>query len=287
MSADFACILLTMGKRPEELTLALTSLLNQQNVTMDIVIVGNGFDPSSEFKNIKTLHLKENLGIPGGRNAGVDLVDGRYLFFLDDDVVLKDLYFLAKIKALFEKRPEIGLIQPRVDTLDESPAPRRWIPRLIKGSHRKSSKATTYWEGATLIRRTVFEEAGRWPDNFFYAHEGIELCWQVWNAGYVVWYAGDIAVSHPAIQPTRHEYFYRLNARNRVWLARRNLPVLFRFIYPLTHAVLSFLTIRTSASRRSWREGFIEGWKSDCGKNRTLSFRTILSLTIAGRPPII
>jgi hypothetical protein len=37
-------------------------------------------------------------------------------------------------------------------------------------------------------------------------------------------YAGDLVANHPAIEPTRHAYYYRLNARNRVWLAKRNLP---------------------------------------------------------------
>lgn len=287
MSADFGCVLLTMGKRPDELHTALTSLLNQQNVTMDIVIVGNGFDPSVEFKNIKTHFLKVNIGIPAGRNAGAEEVQGEYLLFLDDDVVLKDPYFLAKNKALLESRKDIGMIQPRVDTLDETPAPRRWIPRLLKGKATTSSKATALWEGATVIRRDVFERASGWPGNFFYAHEGIELCWQVWNQGYVVWYTGDIAVGHPAIKPTRHEYFYRLNARNRVWLAKRNLPLPFKILYPLTHAVISFIALRGSDARKAWRAGFIEGWKTDSGKNQKLRFRTILALTFALRPPVI
>lgn len=287
MSADFGCVLLTMGKRPDELHAAITSLLNQQNVTMDIVIVGNGYDPGVDFKNIKTLFLKDNIGIPAGRNQGVEKVQGTYIFFLDDDVVLKDPYFLAKTKALFEKRADIGLMQPRVDTLDGSRAPRRWIPRLIKGNNQKSSKATTLWEGATVLRRNVFDAIGGWPANFFYAHEGIELCWQVWNQGYVAWYAGDIAVSHPAINPTRHDYFYRLNARNRVWLAKRNLPFPFNIFYPLTHALISFLSLRGSDARKAWRSGFIEGWKTDAEKSRKLSIRAILALTFALRPPVI
>jgi len=32
--------------------------------------------------------LPENLGIPAGRNRGVEHVTGEYLFFLDDDVDL-------------------------------------------------------------------------------------------------------------------------------------------------------------------------------------------------------
>ena len=38
-------------------------------------------------------------------------------------------------------------------------------------------------------------------------------------------YDGAIEVFHPAITPTRHPEFYRFQARNRVWLARRNARV--------------------------------------------------------------
>ena len=81
------------------------------------------------------------------------------------------------------------------------------------------------WEGAVAMRRAAFDYAEGWPEPFWYAHEGIELAWRVWDGGCHVRYDGEIEVHHPAIQPTRHAEFYRFQARNRVWLARRNLPL--------------------------------------------------------------
>ncbi len=43
---DFAVILLTQGLRPDDLQRAMQSLLAQQDVTTDIVVVGNGWKPS-------------------------------------------------------------------------------------------------------------------------------------------------------------------------------------------------------------------------------------------------
>ena len=102
------------------------------------------------------------------------------------------------------------------------------------GDRRRSSAAFSVWEGAVAVRRAVFARSGGWPGPFFYAHEGIELAWRVWDAGAAVRYAGDLAVEHPLIGTTRHRDFYRLNARNRVWLAKRNLPWLFGVPYVLT-----------------------------------------------------
>ena len=50
-------------------------------------------------------------------------------------------------------------------------------------------------------------------------HEGIEFAWRIWDAGYKVWYAGDLAVLHPPIDQRRHETYFRFNARHRVWIA--------------------------------------------------------------------
>ena len=70
MTPTFGCVILTMGKRPKEFAAALESLKNQSGVDLDIVVVGNGWDPAPETTGVKTVFLPENLGIPAGRNAG-------------------------------------------------------------------------------------------------------------------------------------------------------------------------------------------------------------------------
>ena len=76
-----------------------------------------------------------------------------------------------------------------------------------------------------LVRADRFEAAGGWPGHFFYGHEGIDLAWRIWDRGYTGFYAADILVNHPATYPTRHAVYYRMNARNRVWLAHAQPPV--------------------------------------------------------------
>ncbi len=151
----------------------------------------------------------------------------------------------------------------------------------------ESSPATTLWEGAVLIRRELFESIGGWPSNFFYAHEGIELVWQVYNEGFIAWYAADVTVRHPVINPARHREFYRLNARNRVWLAKRNLPFPISIFYVFLWLLISLLRIRSIGSLLSWLGGFFNGVFSSAGKGRKLSWRAVFALGRAGRFPII
>lgn len=283
----FGVVVLTMGRRPDDLRRGLESLLAQVGVTTDILVVGNGWAPTGLPAGVRGLELATNVGIPAGRNAGVPEVSGDLLFFLDDDAALAATDTLARFAELFAQRREVGLIQPRVVDPDGRPAPGRWVPRLRTGDPAAPGPATSLWEGAVAVRRTLFDRAGGWPGLFFYGHEGIELCWRVWDAGYVPWYAGDIVVHHPVIDPRRHDEFWHMNARNRVLLARRNLPVVLRPVYPATWAVITELRVRDAAARRAWWGGFREGWRMDPGARRPMHWSTVWAMAKAGRPPVV
>jgi GT2 family glycosyltransferase len=278
---------LTQGGRPEELARGLASLRAQRGVALDIVVVGNGWQPTGLPQGVRGHGLAENLGIPAGRNAGVPLVSGDLLFFLDDDASLPRDDVLAAMAAQFAADPLLGLIQPRVADADGRPAPRRWTPRLRVGDAGRSSPAMSVWEGAVAIRRAAFDYAAGWPEPFWYAHEGIELAWRVWDGGFHVRYDGEMEVHHPAIQPTRHAEFYRFQARNRVWLARRNLPAAIAPLYVLSWVLVGGARLRSREAIVETIRGYRLGLSQDCGERRPMSWRTVLRMLRAGHPPLI
>jgi len=281
-------VVLTQGTRADDLARGIRSVLAQQGVVLDVVCVGNGWAPSGLPDVVRTLALPENLGIPAGRNRGVPLVTGEYLFFLDDDASIPDPRFLSRAIALLRADPSIGLLQPRVTDPTGAAAPTRWIPRIRKGAATESGAVFSVWEGAVLLPRAVFTATGGWAEPFFYAHEGIELAWRVWDQGLRTWYAGDLEANHPVIQPTRHADYYRLNARNRVWLARRNLPALLVPVYAGSWLAIQLLRFRSDRpALRAWLAGFREGWRADPGERRPISARTVWRMSLAGRPPIV
>ena len=284
---SFGVVVLTQGRRPEDLTRALESLLAQRDVTTDIVVIGNGWEPTGLPAGIRGIGLPENLGIPAGRNAGVPYVEGELLFFLDDDASLPTSGVLAELADRFQADPDLGLIQPRVADPEGLPSPRRWTPRLRVGDPKHSSDVTAVWEGGVALRRKVFDTTQGWPAEFFYAHEGIELAWRVWDAGYRVRYDGDIVVNHPVIAPTRHSVFHRFSARNRVWLARRNLPLPIGVIYVAVWFVISTLRLRARDDASEMMHGYWEGITGECGPRRRVRWRTVWAMTKAGRPPVV
>jgi GT2 family glycosyltransferase len=282
-------VALTQGTRPGDLAAGLASVLAQHFVELDVVVVGNGWKPTGLPAGARAVHLPENLGIPAGRNAGAAAVTGEYIFFLDDDASLPSSTFLRDAIALLKRHPDIGLLQPRVVDPDGRANPRRWVPRIRKGAAAASSNVFSVWEGATLMPRRVFDAVGGWGDPYFYAHEGIELAWRVWDQGLRTWYAGDLVAHHPAIEPTRHAYFYRLNARNRVWLAKRNLPWALAPVYVLSWTGVQVLRagLKNPRSLRPWFRGWWEGVRTRPGGRRGIKWVTVWRMTRAGRPPLI
>ncbi|BDZ49867.1 hypothetical protein GCM10025867_21080 [Frondihabitans sucicola] len=151
---------LTQGRRPAELRVGLESLLAQEGVDLDIVCVGNGADPGELPAAVRRLVLPDNAGIPAGRNRGAEIVEGDYIFFLDDDAAVPSSTFLKDAVRMLVETGDIGLLQPRVTDPAGAADPRRWTPRLRKGSPTDSSDVFSVWEGATLLPRDVFDACG-------------------------------------------------------------------------------------------------------------------------------
>ena len=276
-----------MGTRPEHLRGAVDSLLAQEGVDVDVVVVGNGWEPTGLPAGVKTLALPTNLGIPAGRDAGVAHVTGDMLLFCDDDAALADEHTLERMLAMFAQQPSPGIVQPRPVDPQTGETPRRFVPRLRVGDPARSSWLNALWEGVLLVRRQAYLDSGGWAPEYFYAHEGVELAWRAWDAGWSVRYAGDVEVWHDAVQPTRHAEFYRLQARNRVWLARRNLPIIVGVLYIVDWVALTVARTRSRSDLRQWFAGLRDGLREPCGQRRRLRWRTIARMTAIGRPPII
>jgi hypothetical protein len=92
---------------------------------------------------------------------------------------------------------------------------------------------------------------------------------------------------HPVTQPSRHAAYYRMNARNRVWLARRRLPWPLVPVYLGVWIVLTVARTRRLGLLRIWAGGFVEGWRTDSGERRPMRWRTVALMARLGRPPVI
>lgn len=280
-------VLLSMGNRPAELQRSLAALEAQEGVSMDVFLLGNGWVPEGVPEWVRTDHSPENLGCPGGRNVGAANVEAEYLLFYDDDGELGSPDVLRRMVDIFEANPDVAVVQARGVDPTGKPSPRRWTPRLRTPSEGGGGDVVVFWEAMAMIRRSAFEEVGGWAGEFFFGHEGIDLAMKLLDRGWRIRYEPSLVVHHPATPPSRHDHFYFTTARNRAWVARRNLPAVLVPIYLGVWALATVVRVRQLHPLRVWFRGLKEGLTSKLpGKRQPIKWSTVWTMTKLGRPPL-
>jgi GT2 family glycosyltransferase len=286
-----SCVILTMGDRPAELNRAVASAAamgqGPERGPVEVVVVGNGADVPPVPAGVTTVRLPGNVGVAAGRNAGVDACGGDVVLFLDDDGWYSDPGLGEYVAGRFAADPGLAVLSFRVVDPEGGPGGRWHVPRLRANDPGRSSPVTTFSGGACAIRRSAFREAGGLPGSFFYAHEETDLAWRLLELGYRLEYDAAARMCHPAVPNARHASWYRLDGRNRVLLARRNLPWVLACAYLLDWLAVTVVRERSASALRAWTSGFAEGWRIDPGGRQPISARTAWRMTRAGRPPVI
>lgn len=285
-------VIITMGNRPEELRDLLDSVAKQRGPAIEVAVVGNGSPLPELPAGVRSVELPENLGIPGGRNVGIEAFgpggsEVDVLLFLDDDGLLPNEDTGELVRQAFAADPALGIVSFRIADPDSGTTQRRHVPRLRASDPLRSSRVTTFLGGANAVRTEVFREVGGLPDEFFYAHEETDLAWRALDAGWMIDYRADMVLFHPLTAPSRHAVYHRMVARNRVWLARRNLPWALVPVYLGVWLLLTLLRRPSRPALRAWFGGFREGWTTSSGPRRPMRWRTVWRLARLGRPPII
>ncbi|MFJ4846454.1 MULTISPECIES: glycosyltransferase family 2 protein [unclassified Streptomyces] len=281
-----------MGNRPKELGDLLDSVAKQAGPAIEVAVVGNGSPLPELPAGVRTVELPENLGIPGGRNVGIEAFgpggrDVDVLLFLDDDGLLPNEDTAALVREAFTDDARLGIVSFRIADPESGTTQRRHVPRLRASDPMRSSRVTTFLGGANAVRTAVFQQVGGLPDEFFYAHEETDLAWRALDAGWLIDYRSDMVLYHPLTAPSRHAVYHRMVARNRVWLARRNLPWALVPAYLGVWLLLTLLRRPSRPALRAWFGGFREGWSTPCGPRRPMRWSTVWRLARLGRPPII
>ena len=285
----FGCVVLTQGRRPAELRAALESLLAQEGVEVDVVVVGNGWEPEGLPEGVRGVALPEDVGHPGGRNAGVPAVRGELLFFLDDDAALRGPDALARVAERHRAAGRRAAAAARRPARGRATPPRDWVPRLRVGDRARSSDVTAVWEGAVAMPRAVFEQVGGWPAEFRFAHEGVDLAWRVMDAGLARALRGRHRGLHPVYAHRRRTTTRPTTARatgcgSRAAISRCPLAVL--YVLGFMARTLPLLA-RSRRRLRAAARGYRDGLRGPCGPRRPLRVNTLWRMTRAGRPPIL
>ncbi len=285
MTTSIAWVILTQGDRPDELDRAIESIGPGDGV--DVLVVVNAEEPAAVPRRdgVRVIVAGRNLGIPAGRDLGVRNTDSSVIGFLDDDATLVTTDAHARILDVFDEEPELAAVSLRIVDEDGSSA-RRHVPRVGHRGEITAGRAATHLGGASAIRRAAYLEAGGYWPELVYAHEELDLSWRMHDAGWWVAYLPDIVVEHPRLPISRHADGWSRTGRNRVMVARRNLPWLLAIPHVLIWLALGLRRTPDRPCRRAYWNGWRQGWGEPV-ERRPIAWRTAWRLARAGRPPIV
>ncbi|MGG0280594.1 glycosyltransferase [Bacillus pacificus] len=226
--------------RCNELKKAINSCLSQRFGELQLVFVDNGStDETVEYLeglkkenqiNIKIFKSKSNLGVAGGRNKAMEISDGDYVFFLDDDAVIESEDLLLKICEYMDGNQQVGALA--LKTYEEI------TERYLEGALPKHVQGeivdTLQFIGcAHVLRRSVFNNQKLYPEKLGYGSEELYASLRIWNLGYSIKYFRDVMIRHV---PSKSN---RLDERERQYNILTNIYVVKMLTYPTVFRMLT------------------------------------------------
>lgn len=123
---------------------------------------------------------KDNIGLAESSNNLAKLAKGEYLFFLNNDTLVKKDIFERLLESPYDITGcRMFDYQGRTELSSRVSLDRFGCPAAKTGP-------MFYPDGAIFIKRSIFEELGGFDGKTFLFGEDRDLCWRAWLAGYTV-----------------------------------------------------------------------------------------------------
>lgn len=204
---NFSIVIVNCNGR-QYLDKCLRSIINSNSKDFEIVVVDNGSsDRSVDFiKNnyssledrLKIIPLDKNYGPAKARNRGMEIAQGKYVCFLDNDTEVHPDWAIEAVNEL-EKDEKIGIIQcklllakekNKIDYVGEYLGQNGFLVQRASGGetdngqYDRNVKILAAKSAGMFIRKNVFEKIGGFDDDYFIYVEETDLGWRSWLAGY-------------------------------------------------------------------------------------------------------
>ena len=236
-------------------TCELIDTLPLKDKSIEVIVVDNASNQDEatiieeRYPQVKVIRSKENIGFAGGNNLGIKAAQGKYLFFLNNDTLLKpQTSGLKPLISRLEASPKIGMVCPKIKF--------SWDSQLIQfagytplspvtmrnkaigcgeADHGQydTAHSTPYAHGAAMmVKSEVIEKAGQMPECYFLYYEELDWSMMIRRAGYEIWYEPNCTIFHKESQTTGQNSPLRTYyiTRNRFLFTRRNQQGMTKYI---------------------------------------------------------
>ncbi len=229
-------------------TCELIETLPLEDNTLEVIVIDNASrnDEATiirrRYPQIKVIRSDKNLGFAGGNNLGIKAAHGKYLFFINNDTLLKpQASDLRPLIHRLESSPKIGAVCPKIRfAWSDNPiqfagytplSPITMRNRAIgfgetdQGQY-NTAHPTPYAHGAAMmVKREVIDKAGLMPECYFLYYEELDWSMMIRRAGYDIWYEPSVTIYHKESQATGQDSPLRTYyiTRNRLLFVKRNI----------------------------------------------------------------
>ena len=236
-------------------TCELIDSLPLEDKSIEVIVVDNASkkDEASvieaRYPAVKVIRSNKNLGFAGGNNLGIKAAQGKYLFFINNDVILKPhTSDIRHLISRLETDDKIGAVCPKIRfTWGDNPIQFAGYTPLSRYTMRNRSigfgesdkgqydtaHPTPYAHGAAMmVKREALEKVGLMPECYFLYYEELDWSMMFTRAGYSIWYEPACTIYHKESQATGQNSplkTYYLT-RNRLLFVKRNIKGLRRYI---------------------------------------------------------
>ena len=205
----------------------LSSLRRQTFTDFQTLVVDNASqDGSGEmvealFPQVRLEKSASNLGYARGYNLAASLAEGRYLFLLNPDTIVRPGALETLVRYL-EAHPRTAAAGPKLLNSDGSLqySCRRFpslsaglfrntpLGALVRGDRFSRSYLMAEWDharprevdwisgAAICLRREAWEEIGPFDEGYFMYCEDVDWCLRAWQAGWKIAYVPEAVVIH-------------------------------------------------------------------------------------------
>ena len=234
-------------------TCELIDTLPLNDDSLEVIVIDNASEKNeallieARYPNVKAIRSNTNLGFAGGNNLGINAATGKYLFFINNDTIIKDFNINVLINRL-ESSSKIGMVCPKIRfAWEDNPIQFAGYTKLSRITLRNKAigfgekdmeqhntpHPTPYAHGAAmLVKREALEKVGKMPECYFLYYEEYDWSIMFRRAGYEIWYEPLFTIYHKESKSTGQNsplktYYI---TRNRLLLARRNEKTYIKYI---------------------------------------------------------
>lgn len=225
----------------------MDSLRNQTMNDFDIIVVDNASTDGSielvenEYPEASVKRLDQNYGFCHAVNVGIGMTTTEYLILLNNDTKVHEDFVLELYNAIDKHEDTFAVASKmlqmsapdKIDAAGDLYCALGWAFSLGKDKDaRKYDKDSVVFSacgGASIYRKSVFEQIGYFDELHFSYLEDVDVCYRARIMGYKNRYASKAIVYHAGSGTTGSRYNsfkVRLAARNSWYVIYKNMPLL-------------------------------------------------------------